>query len=143
MFKKLSILKKFECTQNKCCPCVGRWTRHQYMDTFLQIFLKILPPCSTQMRTSSYVVEKEYFQRIGTTLIVSCLLLTKHVSTFLCILRLFRGLIYFYLMYTKIITCNVCIAIYSSFHLAVSLDYIIILWVGVQRSMIIDHLFSP
>ena len=37
----------------------------------------------------------------------------------------------------------VCIAIYLSFHMAVSLDDIITLWVEVQRSMIVDHLFSP
>ena len=84
------------------------------------------------------------FSTNWTTLIVSCLLLTKHVSTFLFILRLVRGLILFTLCVLKLpLETNVCIAIYLSFHMAVSLDDIITLWVEVQRSMIIDHLFSP
>ena len=45
-------------------------------------------------------------------------------------------------MYTEITTWNECIAIYLSFHMAVSLEDIITLWVEVQRSMIVvDHLF--
>ena len=41
-------------------------------------------------------------------------------------------------------TWNECIAIYLSFHMAVSLEDIFTLWVEVQRSMIVvDHLFPP
>ena len=97
------------------------------------------------LNANLYICRRERtFSTNWTTLIVSCLLLTKHVSTFLFILRLVRGLILFTLCVLKLpLETNVCIAIYLSFHMAVSLDDIITLWVEVQRSMIIDHLFSP